>query len=340
MFLYLSPFFTSFFITVIALFVFIAISKKYKLYPQNRIGKRHKHALNVTRLGGVAIMAGFWITIFLNSSLVVTAPLWGFFVASFFVLAVGMADDFWEIDWKTQLFFQVAIAVFIFIMGIQTQYITNPFGGLIFLDMGNFFIPGLLFGIFWIVLLINSMNWLDGIDGLSGGVTFIGALTIFFLSLKPEVNQPPVGIITAILAGSVLAFLIFNFNPARALAGTVGSTFMGLTLGVLSIFAGAKIATALLVMIIPIIDSLWVIGERIRDGQSIFEPDNRHLHFKLRKLGWPPKKIAAFYYALTITSAVIALSTRSSEKLITILGITAIMVIFLAGVNKKLKQIA
>jgi UDP-GlcNAc:undecaprenyl-phosphate GlcNAc-1-phosphate transferase len=190
----------------------------------------------------------------------------------------------------------------------------------------------------WIVLMMNSMNWLDGIDGLSGGITLIGSLTIFFLSLKPEVNQPPVAILAIVLAGSVLGFLAFNFNPSQVLAGTSGSLFMGFFLAVLAVFSGTKIATALLVMALPVIDFVWVIGERIRNKKSIFKPDRKHLHFKLLELGWSQKKINIFFYIITLAVAAIALNTRFIGKSITFFLVAVIMAVALLSIKNKIKK--
>lgn len=334
--IYFVPFFLSFLLSVLFTSLLIWGARKFKWTARQRHSKRHIHRKDICRLGGIALILAFVITLIADQNLIITIQLWGIIIASFFILLIGLWDDFWELNWKTQFFLQVAVAIFIFIMGVRVEYITNPFGGLLFLNIGQYLIPSLIFGIFWLLLLMNSVNWLDGIDGLSGGVFLIGALTIFFLSLKPEVNQPPVGIITVALTGSILGFLIFNFYPSRILAGTSGSLFMGFMLAALAIFAGTKIATALLILSIPIIDCLWVVGERIKSGFSIFRADNRHLHFKLMSLGWSQRKITLFYYGIVLAIAVVALNTRAIGKIITILVIVAIMMAVLIYVNKRL----
>lgn len=324
--LYFLPFILSFLISVILTAFLVWLSKKIPALKKRKI----------SRLGGLAIIFSFALAIFFDPHLFIARELWAIFIASFLILIIGLWDDFRELDWKTQLFFQIAVAVFVFILGVRVEYITNPLGGMFFLDIGKYLLPSLFFGIVWIVLLMNVTNWLDGLDGLSGGVAFLGALTIFFLSLKPEVNQPPVGIITMALAGAVLGFLIFNFYPARILAGTSGAWFLGFVLAALSIFAGAKIATALLVMAVPIIDAFWVMGERLRAGDPIFRGgDKKHLHFKLQKIGWSPRKIALFFYGLTFLIAIVALNTRSIGKLVTIILVAVVMTTALVFINKK-----
>lgn len=334
--LYLFPFIKAFLAAIILLVVFSVCAKKLKIACSGRRSRRHIHFQKISRLGGAAIIIAFAVATLTDPSLVVTVQLWGIFGAVCMIFFVGIWDDYRELDWKNQLFFQVAIVILIFITGTRIDYITNPFGGYIFLNLGTYLLPSLLLTFFWVLLLMNTVNWLDGIDGLSGGAAFIGAVTIFLLSMKPEVNQPPVGIITASLGGATLAFLIYNFYPARIFAGTAGSMFMGFILAALAIFAGTKIATALLVMAIPIIDTIWVIWERFRAAEPIYKPDKRHLHFKLLELGWSQRRITLFFYTVTVLIAVIALNTRAIGKLITIILVATIMVGSLMLINRKI----
>lgn len=332
---FIIPFFASFLTTVILIIVGIFAGKKIKWH--GRTALRHIHRAGVMRLGGVIMVIAFNLTILLNRDLVITPGLYGTMAASLLLLLVGMWDDIREIYWKIQFFFQVAMAVIVFVMGVRIYFITNPLtGGILNLDSGIGVIFSAILVIFWIILMINSMNWLDGIDGLSGGVTLIGALTIFFLSLKPEVNQPPVAILSMIVAGTAFGFLIFNFNPSQILAGTSGSMFMGFILAILAIFAGTKIATSILVMAVPIIDCVWVIGERIKNKKSIFKPDKTHLHHKLLELGWSQKKVAFYFYGVTILIAIVALNTRFIGKTVTLLIAIVIAVVFLLVISRKI----
>jgi UDP-GlcNAc:undecaprenyl-phosphate/decaprenyl-phosphate GlcNAc-1-phosphate transferase len=335
--LYLFPFLTSFFTTVGIIILILVLCSKFDIFK--RIKNSQKYSSKICRFGGLAIILGFLATIFLDKNLFISQNLWGIIAASFFILIFGIHDDFLELDWKTQFLFQVSVAILIFILGTRVEFITNPFGGMLFLNTGKYLIPGVIFVIFWFVLMINSMNWIDGIDGLSGGVALIGALTIFFLSLKPEVNQPPVGIISMALSGAILGFLIFNFYPSKIFAGTSGSMFMGFMLGALAIFAGTKIATALLIMSVPVIDAFWVIGERIKSGSSIFKSDRRHIHHKLMELGWSSRKIALLFYGTTICIAAVAVNTRALGKTITFILVSVIMILTLIYINKKLKKL-
>lgn len=334
---YLLPFATAFSLTALLVFLLKAIAKRIDW--AGRSSSRHIHQGDVFRIGGIAMVIAFNSAILLNRDLFITPQLYGVMAASLVILAVGVWDDMREVFWKTQLFYQVAVSVLVFILGLRIYNVTNPLtGGILSFDPGFGMVLSIFLVTLWIVLMINSLNWLDGVDGLSGGVSFICAITIFILSLQPEVNQPPVAILALILSGTILGFLFFNFYPSIVLAGTSGSMFMGFSLAVLAIFAGTKIATAILVLALPIIDFVWVIGERIRDKRSVFKADKNHLHHKLLELGWSQRKIALHFYGVTVLIAIVALNTRAIGKSITLGVTTAIMVLALVFIDKKLAR--
>ncbi len=331
---YLIPFITAFILT--AVFIFLLKFAANNVRWRGRVSGRHINRGNAFRVGGIAMIIAFNLSILLNPDLVISIQLFGVMAASMGILVIGAWDDVREVFWKTQFFYQVAAAIVVFIFGLRVYGLTNPFGGAIHLTAGIGVIVSIFLVVFWIVLMINSMNWLDGIDGLSGGISFIGAITIFILSLRPEVNQPPVAILALILSGVTLSFLIFNFYPSIVIAGTSGSMFMGFALAALAIFAGTKVATAILVLSLPIIDFAWVIGERIRRGKSIFKADRNHLHYKLMELGWSQRKIALYFYSITIMLAIVALNTRVIGKSITLVTTVVIMTGALVFINRKL----
>lgn len=334
---YLVPFLTSFFITAALIALAVFYFGKFKFL--GRKSGRHIHKEGISRFGGVVMIIAFNLAILLNRDLFITSEIYAIMASSFILLAVGLWDDIKEIFWKVQLFFQVAVSALVFIHGIRIYYVTNPLnGGIINLNTGPRTLISIALVIFWIVLITNTINWLDGLDGLSGGVTLISALTIFALSLKSEVNQPPVAILALILSGTVLGFLVFNFFPAKIMAGTSGAMFMGFVLSALAIISGTKIATAILVMAVPIVDLFWVVGERIKNKKSIFIPDSRHLHYKLLKLGWPQKKIVFGYWIVTLIIASVALNTRSIGKGVTLIATFFIMLLVLIVIGRKIRE--
>ena len=335
---YLAPFLISFLLTVISIFGIILFVGKIKW--SGRKNSRHIHNGNISRLGGFVMILIFNLTVIANKDLVMNPQLYGFIISNIILLLVCFWDDLREIRWKIQLFGQIAVSLFVFIMGIRIYFITNPLdGGIIKLDSGMGTIISVFLVIFWLIIIMNSINWADGIDGLSGGIAFIAVATIFSLSFHSEVNQPPIAILCAILMGVILGFLLFNFHPSKIIAGTTGAMFMGFSLGILAIFAGTKIATSLLVMAIPIIDFFWVIIERFKNKKSIFIPDRNHLHYKLMELGWSQRKIVLVYWVVAGFIAFVALNTRAIGKGITLFLVIIIMFFSILIINKKILRI-
>ena len=166
--------------------------------------------------------------------------------------------------------------------GSSIDFINNPFGP------ASSASPGLVaagFTVFWIVGMINSINLIDGLDGLSSGIAFIAAVTLGIISLTTQVGQPLIAVLCFALAGALLGFLRWNFHPATIFAGTSGVQFVGYTLAVLAILGTAKVAVALLVLGVPIIDTFWIIVRRLSEGRSPFSPDRGHIHHRLLDLG-------------------------------------------------------
>jgi UDP-GlcNAc:undecaprenyl-phosphate GlcNAc-1-phosphate transferase len=337
---FISPFLLAFFLSVF--FVWLIYPWAKKILWQGREEPRHlAEKTKAFRIGGIAMILAFILALVLDQNLFLSWEIKGLFLALALILMVGFKDDIKELSWKIHLIFQILLVGLVFLWGIRIEYITNPFSlGIINFSGNGGLLISFLLVLIWILVLMNALNWLDGIDGLSGGTALISALTIFFLSLKPEVNQPPVAILAIALSGAILGFLLFNFYPAKILAGTSGTMFFGFTLAILAIFSGTKIATAILVLFLPLMDFIWVIGERIKEGKSIFKPDQKHLHFKLLELGWSPIKINAFFFSATAIFSLIALNTRILGKSVTLLTAILLMLSFLVFIKKKIKKLS
>lgn len=325
--LYFIPFLTSFILSFLFCLFFL---KFLKINFQNREEKRHIHQKKISRLGGMAIIFAFILTLFLDQNLILERNNFIVLGGILAILVFGLLDDFYELNWKIQLFFQILLILSIVRLGIKIEFITNPFGGIFYLN--NFL--SFVFTILWILVIMNAVNWSDGIDGLAGGIIFLASWTLFFLSLRPDVNQPPLAISSIILAGSVLGFMVFNFPPAKIFAGSSGSFFMGFLVAVLAIFAGAKIGATLLVLVVPLTDSFFVVWQRWKNKQSFFQADNRHLHHHLLQLGWTHKKIAFFYYLITMIGSIIALFTQSISKFLALIIFSGVIFLFCFFSNK------
>ncbi|EKE21111.1 MAG: Glycosyl transferase [uncultured bacterium] len=338
--LYLIPFLQAFFISVFLILAIKYLSAKFFVANKNiRKENRHIHNNKISRWGGIAIVVSFLGVILLDKNLVLTKDIGGILLGGLVVFGIGFWDDLKEINWKMQFFFQTLAVILIFIFGVRMYSISNPLGEVILLDSLVKNLIVILIASVWAIVLINAMNWLDGMDGLGMGVYLIGILAIFLLSLKPEVNQPPVGIITMALAGAILGFLIFNFPPAKIMAGSNGIFFVGFIVAGLSIFAGTKIATTLLILFIPLVDFFWVILKRLKGGKSIFSADHEHLHHKLMKIGWSQWQINSFFYLITILVATVALNVKGLGKILIMLGLLFLMLFFYRFINKKEKVI-
>lgn len=334
---YLSPFLTAFFLSILCIVSLRAVFSRFSVRDR-RQGGRHAHRSGISRFGGVALIAAFLGTLFLNEYLVLTNAWWGLIVVSALILIVGLWDDIREISWKAQLLAQIAAGGIAFFFGIRMLSLTVPFGGALFFDSGWTIAISFFMTIAWILVVMNAVNWADGVDGLCGGVSFIGFATIFFLSLRPEVAQPPVAIFALALAGSSLGFLLFNFYPARIFAGTSGSWFLGFMLASLAVFSGTKIATAIAVLALPLLDASWVVFDRWHSGVSVFAADQRHLHHRLKKLGWSPYAIVLFFYSITMTLAIVSLHTDAIGKLITLCVAVGTLLIFFFRIQDRVSR--
>jgi UDP-N-acetylmuramyl pentapeptide phosphotransferase/UDP-N-acetylglucosamine-1-phosphate transferase len=162
----------------------------------------------------------------------------------------------------------------------------------------------ILFTLFWIVGMMNTINWLDGLDGVAAGVTLIASGVLFIHTFR--LGQLSLALLPLALAGAVLGFLLFNFPPAKIFLGS-GAPLLGFILAVLSIIGGTKAGTALLVLAIPILDVAWQILNRARTGHSPFQADRGHLHHRLYDVGVSNRAIVALYYALSAAFGALAL---------------------------------
>ncbi|MFL5649201.1 MAG: MraY family glycosyltransferase [Chloroflexota bacterium] len=295
---------------------------------------RRINTIPVPRGGGLAVCAAFLVV----ASVFLTLNQGGTFVPIPFSLApsevaalllggaiaagLGAIDDLFDLRARLQLIGQVALALFAVALGITIDFVANPIGG------GQIrFPPGPIAAgltIFWIVGMINSINWIDGLDGLSTGVAFIAAVTLGIISLTTQVTnsgQPLIAVLCFALAGALLGFLRWNFNPASIFTGTSGVQFVGYTLAVLAILGVAKVAVALLVLGVPIIDTFWIIVRRVSQGRSPFSPDRTHIHHRLLDLGLSHRQTVLAIYGICLGLAVLSMLLSGVTQLYAFLGI-------------------
>jgi len=296
----------------------------------DRPDARRVNVIAVPRAGGVATSAAFLLVAslflvindradFVESSGAldaahVTALLLGGAIAA----ALGAIDDLFDLRARWQLLGQLVLAGGAVALGIGIGFVANPFGpGII--QLSGPIAAG--FTIFWIVGMMNSINWIDGLDGLSSGVALIAAVTLGLISLTTQVGQPLVAVLCFALAGALLGFLRWNFHPAAIFAGTSGVQFVGYTLAVLAILGTAKVAVALLVLGVPIIDTFWIIVRRVSQGGSPFRPDRTHIHHRLLDLGLSHRETVLVIYGICLVLAVLALLLSGVTQLYAFLGV-------------------
>ncbi|MEK7524282.1 MAG: MraY family glycosyltransferase, partial [Patescibacteria group bacterium] len=192
----------------------------------------------------------------------------------------------------------------------------------------------------WLVIMMNVMNWLDGIPGLASGISTIAQFSLFVLSLQQFhlVDQSALITLSSVLAASTLAFLIFDFHPPKILMGDTGSMFLGFMLGVLSILSGGKLATALLIMGFPVFDAIWVTIRRVLRGTSPLKGDHSHFHHRLLKVGLSERKALIFNYLLCAAFAAIALTIHTPlGKFAALIGLLVTMGLVGIGIMVKRK---
>lgn len=310
-----------------------------KFFPKWRLMDRpHEYDLKrapIPYSGGIIFFIIFFITSFLFVD--ITKPIAGVIFGGLLITFVSFMDDRIRLSPILRLAVQILAGVIVVLAGIKIQLFNNPFGAPIFLDQIQFTILGEKIWLFsalaiivWLVLMMNVMNWLDGIPGLASGISTIAQLAIFFLSIQQFhiVDQSAVITISSVLAASTFAFLFFDFPAPKILMGDSGSMFLGFMLGTLSILAGGKLATALLIMGFPVLDAFWVILKRILHGQSPFRGDFSHFHHRLLFVGLSERSALFFNYMICAIFAMIAVALRSTfEKFVAFLVVFAVMLL-------------
>ncbi|MDE3088181.1 MAG: undecaprenyl/decaprenyl-phosphate alpha-N-acetylglucosaminyl 1-phosphate transferase [Chloroflexota bacterium] len=299
---------------------------------------RRVHAKPTPRLGGLPIFIAFFAAVGVSLIYPRSDPnemtrLAGLAIGSLLMFVIGAYDDYRELRALPQLSVQIVAASIAVGSGVLIREIPNPFGGL--LSFETWF--AILFTLFWLVGMMNTVNWLDGIDGLAGGVVVIAGGVLFAHTYHLE--QYSIALLALALAGTALGFLPLNFSPAKIFLGSAGANVLGFALGVLSIIGGAKVATALLVLGVPILDVAWQIVSRLRAHKSPFSADRGHLHHRLLDLGLTQRAIVLLYYTFTAIFGALALILPSGVyKLIALVVIGSGALLFLVIVRSRIEK--
>jgi UDP-GlcNAc:undecaprenyl-phosphate GlcNAc-1-phosphate transferase len=280
----------------------------------------------------MALFAGFMgaaLLVFGLSTLKIWPPLGvedlklltGVLLGSTAMFVFGLWDDWKQLPPWPQFVAQFGVALLAISFDIIIERATLPILGF------KIFPPWITYPltVFWVMGMINTVNFLDGLDGLAAGVAAIAG--ILFAVHAYSLGQTTVAFFPLALAAVCLGFLPFNFSPARVFMGSSGSMFLGFALASLSILAPAKVATALLVMGIPIVDVAWVLINRWRRRGNPMEGGRDHLHFRLLNLGFNQRQIVLLYYGFCATFGLMALFIEDRVYKLMALGVMAVLTI-------------
>ena len=304
--------------------------------PQTQTHPKVIHRYPVPRGGGVAIFSAILIAglIFLP----IDKHLLGILLGGLILMVTGILDDIYNLNPYLRLGLGLLAAGIVVMAGIGIAYISNPLVPGTVINLSQQQIPLWLFGrvrtiwvladliaLVWILSTMNFVNWSKGLDGQLPGIVVVSATVIGILSLRfaGDVTQWPVITLAFILAGAYLGFLPYNFYPQKIMPGYGAGALAGYFLAVLAILSGAKLATAILVLGVPIIDAAYTVLRRLFAGRSPVWGDRGHLHHRLMDLGWGKRRIAVWYWLVSAILGFIALQLDSRQKLYTlvILGV-------------------
>lgn len=342
----------SFCITYLIIPLIINLGHKFNFVDVPNLRKEHKKP--VVRLGGLAILFTYFflmicLKIFFNEHLFANTNniFFVLIITNLFIFFVGLYDDLYSLSPYFRLFVQFIISIIIWLNNIKIESLQISF-----LDNFNIILPPLLSLIFSsivIIGLINAINWLDGLDGLAIGITFITLISIYVLNL--DLNIDFIETSLPILIGSCLAFLKYNFFPARIIMGDSGSNALGFNLSLMGIMASSEpglnnltfresystnIDILLIIFALPIIDMTYVIFKRLLSKKSPFFPDRNHIHHRLINVGFSHKQAVLNLYLYGITNMFFLIFLDTKKIIFIILFFICLMIsIFNFFIKKK-----
>lgn len=289
----------------------IRICLRFKLLDLPSKRKIHTHPL--PRLGGIVLIIAFIVVFLFNFTIdggfrdIFSSKTTGLFAAILLISLLGLWDDIRSVTPAIKLFTQTVAALVIFYSGLRVEFFTNPLGGEIRLH----FLISLFLTILWIIGMINTINLIDGLDGLASGIACIAGFFLLLAGIYTK-NSESV-ILLSIVCGSALAFLYYNFPPAKIFLGDTGSMFLGFILAVTGL-TGTQHKTvttvALLIPVgalcIPILEICLTIWRRVVKKGSIFIADKKHLHHRFLEMGMTQKRVVIVFYIASVYFGIIA----------------------------------
>lgn len=329
---YIIPFLAAFILTFIQMPFTIKIAKKKGFLDVPKDERRvHKKPIPVG--GGIAMVISVSILMVyflpINKNLILTL------IASLIIAISGLYDDKEGLSPKLKFLFQILAAVILIIGGMKIEFFTNPFDSHDALLILN--ILSIPVTIFWVCGITNTINLIDGLDGLASGVSMICAISMFFITYK--MGRYEVSLVCALVAGACLGFLPFNFNPAKIFMGDTGALYLGFMLSYISISGFLKQAAILMIFVpvlilgVPVFDTAFAMVRRKLSGKSMVEADKGHLHHRLLKMGLNQRQTVVILYSISAIFGVLAnLISRFHSSIALVISIGVLLIIIATGV--------
>lgn len=320
-------------------------ARRYGIVDRSDAGEKNSRKLHVGAmplLGGVAVFISFFGFLFLNYEHFLAGDLeWrhliGFAAGGLLIMIGGFLDDRFNLSAKQQIIFPLLASLAVVSGGVEVARLTNPLGG--YFDLSASFIWSPLIIVLWLLGMMYTTKLLDGVDGLVGSVSVIGGFIIFLFTLTTRYYQPDIALAALLFCAAAAGFLLFNWHPAKIFLGEGGSLFMGYVLGVLSIISGGKIAIALLIIGIPILDVIWTIVRRLIQGRNPFKfADRRHLHHRLLALGLSQRQTVSVFCFFALSFGLSGLVLQSAGKFFALVSLVVLMlalVVFLRWLDQR-----
>jgi UDP-GlcNAc:undecaprenyl-phosphate GlcNAc-1-phosphate transferase len=343
----------AFIVTYFSTPVVIKLALRYGLVTDSQKSKHpaHTHRGVLPRAGGLPIFLGVLVALmpFLANQIVLFIVLGGVLV-----VLVGLLDDRYNLSPYLRFITNILVALIAVLGGIGIPFITNPLNGALQLDQFQITISFFsqtyqllwlsdIVAVLWIVWCMNMINWSKGVDGQLPGFVLITAFFLGILSLRfsrHDISKEIVTVMCFVTAGAYLGFLPWNFYPQKILPGYAAGSLAGYLLGVLSILSWGKLGTMLLLLALPLTDAAIVMIRRILQRKSPFKGDRQHFHHTLLELGWSRRRIAVFYWLVSLIVGFLTLFMNSEKKfyaLLLLIAILGTMVIWSFNFVKKRK---
>lgn len=333
---YIWAFLIALFVALIVTPAVIVLAAKTGAMDAPDARKVHKGPM--PRIGGLAIYCGFMAAIlamlnFAELTQEVANGVIGLLLGGTLIVIIGLIDDYKNLPAKVKLLGQILAACVVVYFDVRIDVITDPFGDYLYLEY--LAAPAT---VFWIVGLTNTVNLIDGLDGLAAGVSTIASITIMLVALQEDVMI--VALFTAALAGAALGFLRYNFNPAKIFMGDTGSMFLGFILAGISVIGAVK-CTATIALIVPILalglpimDTTFAIIRRYRGGVPIFKPDKGHLHHRLLDLGFSQRQAVLLMYVISALLGLSAVALNEVSGGMSIVIVVCVLLVVFWGARK------